>query len=288
MTDPGHHGYGAPGLHDPDEHRTRAELLAELHALRAEREHRAERELLEVVLRGVADAITMLAPDGRIVYANAAAAALIGVPDVATLLASPYGELVVNFELLAHDGSPLLPGLGPTRRAFRGEHVHEAPLRFRVRGEDRDRWCLISATPMYDEAGEVRHVVNIFRDITARIDTEMALQAQLRLTQTITDNATAALLLLDARQHCTYMNPAAVAMTGFTVDEVQGRPLHDFIHHHHPDGRPYPIAECPIDRALPQRQQERGEDSFIGKDGRFFRSPSPPARSSPTADRSAP
>ncbi len=270
MTDPGRHGYVAPGLHDPDEHRTRAELLAELRVLRAEREQRAERELLEVVLRGVADAITMLAPDGRIVYANAAAAALIGVPDVATLLSSAYGELVVNFELLAHDGSPLLPGLGPTRRAFRGEHVHEAPLRFRVRGEDRDRWCLISATPMYDEAGEVRHVVNIFRDITARIDTEMALQAQLRLTQTITDNATAALLLLDARQHCTYMNPAAVAMTGFTVDEVQGRPLHDFIHHHHPDGRLYPIAECPIDRALPRRQQERGEDSFIRKDGRFF------------------
>jgi len=66
------------------------------------------------------------------------------------------------------------------------------------------------------------------------------------------------------------MNPAAVAMTGFTLDEVQGRPLHDFIHHHHPDGRPYPRAECPIDHALPQRQHERGEDCFIRKDGRFF------------------
>jgi len=271
MTDPAARGYGRARLTDPDEQRTRADLLAELRLLRAERERRAERELLlEVVLRGVNDAITMLAPDGRIVYANAAAAALIGVPDVQALLSNPYGKLVVNFDILDHDGAPLPPEQLPTRRAFRGELVHEAPLRFRFRGEERDRWCLISATPIFDDAGAVRHVVNIFRDISERIDAEQALQAQLRVTQTITDNATAALFLLDARQHCTYMNPAAVAMTGFTLDEVQGRPLHDFIHHQRPDGRPYPRDECPIDRALPLRQQARGEDSFIRKDGRFF------------------
>lgn len=271
MTEPAPGGYGPVDLGDPDEQRTRAELLAELRLLRAEHEQRAERELLlEVVLRGVNDAITMLAPDGRILFANAAAAALIGVPDVQTLLSTPYGKLVVNFEILDDNGAPLPPEQLPTRRAFRGEHVHEAPLRFRFRGEDRDHWCLISATPIFDETGAVRHVVNIFSDISERINTQQALQAQLRLTQTITDNATAALFLMDARQQCTYMNPAAVAMTGFTLDEVQGRPLHDFIHHHRPDGRPYPRDECPIDRALPQRQQERGEDTFIRKDGRLF------------------
>jgi PAS domain S-box-containing protein len=267
VTDRGRRGNGPGGLQDPDEQRTRAELLAELHALRGV----AERErLLEVVLRGVTDAITMLAADGRIVYANTAAAAQIGVADVETLLSRPYGEHLVNFDVIDEHGAPLAPERLPTRRAFRGEPVHEAPLRFRYRGEDRDRWCLISATPIFDEAGAVRHVVNIFRDISDRIDAERALQVQLRLTQTITDNATAALFLIDARQHCTYMNPAAVAMTGFTLDEVQGRPLHDFIHHHHPDGRPYARDDCRIDRALPERQQERGEDAFIRKDGRFF------------------
>ena len=237
---------------------------------RTERTLRAECELLEVVLRGVTDAITMLDADGRIVYANAAAAALIGVPDVATLRTRPYGEQIGGVELLDADGAALPPEQTPTRRAFRGEHVQDALLRFRVGGDERDRWATVSATPVRDEAGEVRHVVNIFRDISERRDAERALQTQLHLTQTITDNATAALMLMDARQHCTYMNPAAVAMTGYTLAEVQGRPLHEFIHHHHPDGRPYPIEECPLDRALPQRQQERGEDCFIRKDGSFF------------------
>jgi signal transduction histidine kinase len=48
-------------------------------------------------------------------------------------------------------------------------------------------------------------------------------------------------------------------------------PLHDAIHHHHPDGRPFPLTECPIDRALPEDFSIRAhEDVFIRKDGSFF------------------
>jgi len=41
------------------------------------------------------------------------------------------------------------------------------------------------------------------------------------------------------------MNPAAERMTGFTLKEVEGGVLHDFIHHHRPDGRPYPMPNAP-------------------------------------------
>jgi PAS domain S-box-containing protein len=91
------------------------------------------------------------------------------------------------------------------------------------------------------------------------------------LKQTITDNATAALFMMDASGYCTFMNPAAEAMTGFTFDEVRQKPLHDMIHHTYPDGSPYPLSECPIDRALPTNNNMRGhEDVFIRKDGTFF------------------
>jgi PAS domain S-box-containing protein len=86
----------------------------------------------------------------------------------------------------------------------------------------------------------------------------------------VVDNGTLALFLMDSRQHCTYMNQVAERMTGFTLQEVQGRPLHEFVHHHHPDGRPFPIEDCPVDRALPTRNRERGEGMFIRKDGTFF------------------
>jgi PAS domain S-box-containing protein len=90
-----------------------------------------------------------------------------------------------------------------------------------------------------------------------------------RQLEAIANNATLALFILDERQHCTYMNPAAEQLTGYTLAEVRGRPLHDVIHHTRPDGSHYPIEECPIDRAFPKEMREKGEDVFIHKDGTF-------------------
>ena len=92
-----------------------------------------------------------------------------------------------------------------------------------------------------------------------------------RLKQTITDNATAALFMMDARGYCTFMNPAAEEMTGYTFEEITQKPLHNMIHHTRPDGTPFPLHECPIDRALPTNNSMRAyEDVFIRKDGTFF------------------
>jgi PAS domain-containing protein len=75
------------------------------------------------------------------------------------------------------------------------------------------------------------------------------------LFEAVCNNATVAIFLMDDRQHCVYMNPAAEQLTGYTLAETKGRTLHEVVHHTRPDGRPYPIAECPIDRAFPQNNR---------------------------------
>jgi PAS domain S-box-containing protein len=100
---------------------------------------------------------------------------------------------------------------------------------------------------------------------------EEALRRQNELTQTILENSTACLVMMDAHGYCTYMNRAGEQMFGWTFDEICQKPLHDMIHHHHPDGRPYPMSECPIDRALPENFDIREhEDVFIRRNGGFF------------------
>ena len=84
------------------------------------------------------------------------------------------------------------------------------------------------------------------------------------------ENATLALFIMDAEQRCTYMNRAAEELTGFRLEELQGKPLHYHVHHTRPDGRPYPLEECPIDQAFPQGMREQGEEVFVHKDGHFY------------------
>ena len=91
-----------------------------------------------------------------------------------------------------------------------------------------------------------------------------------RQLEAVTANATLALFIMDEHQRCTYMNRAAEEMTGFSLAELQGKALHDYIHHTRPDGSPYPLEECPIDQAFPQNMREKGEEVFVHKDGHFY------------------
>lgn len=95
-------------------------------------------------------------------------------------------------------------------------------------------------------------------------------QSLLSRLQDVCENATVALFVMDERQCCVYMNPAAEQLTGYRLDEVQGAPLHDFVHHKRPDGSHYPLEECPIDRAAPANMQERGQETFVHRDGSFY------------------
>ncbi|HEV2122142.1 MAG TPA: ATP-binding protein, partial [Chloroflexota bacterium] len=67
------------------------------------------------------------------------------------------------------------------------------------------------------------------------------------------------------------INPAFERVTGYTLDEIKDRPAHYTVHYKYPDGRPYPMEECPIDSAYPIMQPvPYGEEVFVRKDGTVF------------------
>src|SRR5207302_5532641 len=99
-----------------------------------------------------------------------------------------------------------------------------------------------------------------------------AAEAAEHLTEAITNNATRRLVMTDTHNRCTFLNPAAEGILGYSLAEIQAldRPLHAIMHHTRPDGSPYPIRDCPIACALPTRMREHGEDVFVRKDGTFY------------------
>jgi PAS domain S-box-containing protein len=158
---------------------------------------------------------------------------------------------------------------GILARIRRGKQVdHYETVRRRKDGTLID--VSLTVSPVRDAEGRVVGASKIARDITERKRTEAELSQSRAQLETVFENATVGLLVMDTRQHCIYMNPAAEKLTGYTLAEVQGRPLHYFVHHTRPDGTPYPLEECPIDQALPQNNQEQGEEVFVHRDGSFY------------------
>lgn len=121
-----------------------------------------------------------------------------------------------------------------------------------------------------DELHFLRTVTHYLAMASERLRTEAALRESERRVNAVLNNATVAIFLMDARQHCTYMNATAEKLTGYSLEETFGRPLHDVVHHMRPDGSSFPLEECPIDRAFPENNQEQGEEVFVHKDGRFY------------------
>jgi PAS domain S-box-containing protein len=77
--------------------------------------------------------------------------------------------------------------------------------------------------------------------------------------------------MLDQDGVCIYANPAWLRMTGFSNEEMRSKSLHALVHHHHPDGTPFPAEECPIGCALKRNEGIRDhEDLFFKKDGSSF------------------
>ena len=69
----------------------------------------------------------------------------------------------------------------------------------------------------------------------------------------------------------TFVNPASVAMTGWTPGDIIGQPIHEMHHHTRPDGSPYPREECPIYAAfLDGRVHHCENEVFWRKDGSSF------------------
>lgn len=153
--------------------------------------------------------------------------------------------------------------------AFASRKLYAFEFRI-LRKNGEMRWCISNGSPYYNQNGKFGGYAGSVADITERKAAEQKLDSQIILVDTITNNTQQALFLMDERQICTYMNPAAEQMTGFKIEEVQDKPLHYYVHHTYPDGRHFPIEDCAIDRALPTEAQTKGEEVFIHKDGRFY------------------
>ena len=140
----------------------------------AQLELRQSAEEMEAVFQGVASAITVRDPRGRVMYANAAAADLLGFSSVEALLEAAAENILERFEVFDEEGNLLDVYKLPGRVALTGVHPPDALVRLKDKATGRERWTIIKATPILDEQGRTTMAVNIFEDITRQKREELA------------------------------------------------------------------------------------------------------------------
>jgi len=146
-----------------------------------------------------------------------------------------------------------------------GHYAEEYRTKAMVNGEAK--WVSAWGRVLYDGEKPVRFL-GVVRDITERKRAELELQFQLRLTACITQQSTDCILLADVDNRIRLVNPEVCRVFGYTMEECQGKIPHELLHHHYPDGRPYPASECMLSQMMRSGEDLRDhEDLLFHKDG---------------------
>jgi hypothetical protein len=147
---------GAPGrakVSDPLENRLEAEL--------------GGGRVLMSVLDALADAVTIRAPDDRLIYANRAALARMDLESVEELRAADPRHLMDRWITTSEDGPPVAMDDLPSVRLLRGQRPDPLTLRTVHRTSGEERWVVLKATGIRDANGEIKAAVTIIEDVTA-------------------------------------------------------------------------------------------------------------------------
>jgi PAS domain S-box-containing protein len=128
---------------------------------------RTVEQRLEAVLVNVAEAITLMDREGRTVFANQAAADLLGASTPQELTSADPGTIMSRFVVTDEHGRELEREQMPSRRLFAGERPEPLLVRNVVRATGEERWLIVRCSPVLDpDTGAVVYATNVYENIT--------------------------------------------------------------------------------------------------------------------------
>jgi PAS domain S-box-containing protein len=132
---------------------------------------RAEGQL-EAILKNLSEAVTVQDASGELVYANQAAADIMGSATAEELIATPVAEIAARFWQFGEDGKPFPEEAYPGRLALRGERPEPVVMRQVDRATHEERWVRLAATPIVANGAGEPLAVTVTEDITDVVHAE--------------------------------------------------------------------------------------------------------------------
>ena len=129
---------------------------------------------LEMTLTNLAEAVLVRDGGGTIVFANPAAARLLGLASVDEVTVAAPGELMDLYDVFDEQGRRLMLSDLPSAIAARGEPAKPLLVRNVIRATGEQRWLLHKATPVFDPDGSLSMIISVIEDLTEVKRAELA------------------------------------------------------------------------------------------------------------------
>jgi PAS domain S-box-containing protein len=188
---------------------------------RAQRRASERREILQVTLRSIGDAVITTDNDGRVTYLNAVAESLTG-----WMQQDALGQRLDSVFRIVNEQTRR-PVESPATKALReGVVVGLANHTVLIQKNGRELAIDDSAAPIRDEFGEVSGCVLIFRDVSAQRRQEQDKASQLqaaRFLASIVESSDDAIVSKSLDGIIQSWNAAAERLFGYTAEQAVGR-----------------------------------------------------------------
>ena len=122
-----------------------------------------------------------------------------------------------------------------------------------------------------DPADKPQYIISFNEDITLRKRAEEERNRVIQQMRLILESTDQGIYGLNLQGNCAFINRAACEMIGYGPNELLGRNMHELVHHHKPDGSPYPLDQCPTFRAIKRGEGCRVDGEVLWRrDGTSF------------------
>jgi two-component system cell cycle sensor histidine kinase/response regulator CckA len=180
-----------------------------------------ERNLLHALMDNLPDAIWFKDSAYRFKQVNNAAAAVLGIGDPTAAI----GKTIFDFfpreqalEIQRQDEKIV--------QTCRAEANQIQELNF---GNNGTRWMSTTRAPVLERSGGVAAVVGVSRDVTEQKQAEMALRQSEAKYRQMVETAAEGVWIFDDLLQTTFANTRMAAMLGCKAEEMQGKPMSDFM-----------------------------------------------------------
>lgn len=178
---------------------------------------------LQMLFDTMAEGVVLIAPDGRITEANAAAERILGLTRSEI---TKRNYIAPDWRILRPDGTPMPPEEMAGPRAIRERRLIKDVVMGVERRDGSVAWIRVSSSPLLNTEDEVGGIVATFVDITERRHAEQTREQTERYYRLLAENTSDVVAIFDLDLNLTWVSPSVERETGYTVEEMKSIPSH--------------------------------------------------------------